>query len=82
MSASTTWGRVPGVMQLLAAALDLALVGELAQHALELGAVGILQAEGARDLARADLAGLLADEGEDVVLGGEGRLADGSFQPR
>ena len=61
-------------MQLLAAALDAAFVGELAQHALERGAVGVLQAEGARDLARADLAGLLADEGEQFVLGGEGGL--------
>src|SRR5262249_30358330 len=50
-------GQGPGVMQLLAAALDAAFVGELAQHALERGAVGVLQAEGAGDLAGADLAG-------------------------
>src|SRR5262249_15393757 len=67
------WGQGPGVMQLLAAALDAAFVGKLAQHALERGAVGVLQAEGAGDLAGADLAGLLPDEGEEVVFGGEGR---------
>ena len=68
-----------GMMQLLAAALDRAFVGKLAQHALERGAVGILQAEGARDLAGADLAGLLADEGEEVVFGGSGRFGASAF---
>jgi hypothetical protein len=63
-------GQSPGMMQLLAAVFDFAVVGKLTQHALERGAVGILQAEGARDLARADLSGLLADEGEEVVFGG------------
>src|SRR6516162_7330776 len=71
-------GQGAGVMQLLAAALDQALVGKLAQHALEDGAIGVLQAEGARDLAGADLAGLLADEGEEVVFGGKGRLGMGT----
>jgi len=65
------------MMQLLAAALDQALVGEFAQHALERGAIGVLEAERARDLAGADLAGLLADEGEEVVSGGEGRFGMG-----
>src|SRR6516165_10671641 len=60
------------------AARDQALVGKLAQHALEDGAIGVLQAEGARDLAGADLAGLLADEGEEVVFGGKGRLGMGT----
>ncbi len=41
-----------GVMQPLAPAVDLTFVGEFAQHAVERGAVGILGAEGARDLAR------------------------------
>ena len=50
----------------------LAFVGQFAQHALELGAAVVLQIEGAGDLARADLAGLVADEGEDFFLGGEG----------
>ncbi len=37
----------------------LAVVGKFAQHcALSVGAVGVLQIEGARDLARAGLAGL------------------------
>ena len=67
-----------GVMQLLAPVLDDAVVGELAQHALERGAVGVLQPEGARDLAGADLAGLLADEGNEVVFGREVRFGGGS----
>ena len=52
--------------------LDAAFVGKLAQHALELDAAVVLQVEGARDLAGADLAGVLADEGEDFFLAGEG----------
>ena len=64
-----------GVMQPLAALLDVSVVGEFAQHALERRAVGILGAEGARDLARADLAGVLANEGEKLLARGEG----GSF---
>ena len=75
-------GQRPGVMQLLAAALDAALVGQLPQHALERGAVGVLQAEGARELARADLSGLLADEGDEVVFGGEGRRCVRTFHVR
>ena len=67
-------GQGAGVMQLLAALLDRAFVGEFAQHALEFGAHGVLEAEGAGDLAGADFAGLLADEGENVSLGGEGRV--------
>jgi hypothetical protein len=66
-------------MQLLAPALDQAGVGKLAQHALERGAVGVLQAEGTRDLAGADLTGCLADEGEQVVFGGKRRLLMGAF---
>ena len=58
-------------MQFLALALDCALVGQVAQHALELGAHGVLEAEGAGDFAGADFAGLFADEGENVSLGGE-----------
>ncbi len=54
--------------------LDMAFVGEVAQHLLERGAVGILEAEGAGDFAGADLAGFLADEGKQVFLGGEGVL--------
>ena len=65
-------GQRAGVMQLLAPLLDRAFVGEVAQHALEFGAQRVLQAEGARDLAGADLAGVLADEGEQFSLGGEG----------
>jgi hypothetical protein len=70
MSASTT-GAARRAGAASCAALDAAFVGEFAQHALELGAVGVLQAEGARDLARADLAGLLADEGDSSSLLGK-----------
>ena len=60
------------MVQFLAALLDRAFVGHFAQHALEFGAHGVLEAEGAGDFAGADFAGLLGDEGEDVSLGGEG----------
>ena len=60
------------MVELLAVLLDVAFVGEVAQHLFEGGAVGILEAEGARDFAGADLAGFLADEGEQVFLRGEG----------
>jgi hypothetical protein len=72
-------GQTAGVMQLLAPAFDQALVGKLAQHALECRAVGVLQAEGACDFAGADFAGCLADEGEQVVFGGKRRLLMGAF---
>ena len=60
-----------GMMQLLASLFDRAFVGEIAQHALELGTHGILQPEGASDFAGADFAGVVADEGENVSLGGK-----------
>ena len=63
-----------GMMQFLVPALDLAGIRHLAQHALELGAVGILQAEGAGNFARADFAGLFADEGEQLFPGGAGKF--------
>ena len=72
-------GQGAGVMQLLAPLLDRAFVGHVAQQALELGAHGVLEAEGAGDFAGADFAWLFADEGEDVSLGGEGRRAFGLF---
>jgi hypothetical protein len=59
------------MVQLLAPTLDHALIGKLVQHALEGGAVIVLQAEGAGDLARADLPGRAADEGKDVLSGWE-----------
>ena len=59
-------------MQLLAPPLDVAAFGQIAQHALELGAVGILGAECARDLAGADIAGVLADESQKLVARGKG----------
>ncbi len=75
-------GQGAGMMQLLLALRDAALVGELAQRALELGAVGVLEPEGARDLARADAARLLADEGEDLLLGRMRWLARGAFHEK
>ena len=65
-------GQGAGVVQFLALLLDRAFVAEFAQHALEFGAHGVLEAEGAGDFAGADFAGLFADEGENVGLGGEG----------
>ena len=54
-------------MQLLALAFDPAFVGELPEHGVQARPVGVLQAEGARQLARADPAVLRRDEGEHVV---------------
>ena len=65
-------GQDARIMQLLAPLLDGAFVGELAQHALEVGAQGVFQAKGAGDFARADFARLGTDKGEDVGLGGKG----------
>ena len=78
MSASTTWGRVPGRCSFLRRRSTRPSSASSRSMCLSVGAVGVLQAEGARDLAGADLAGLLADEGEDVVLGGEGRFGGGA----
>ena len=55
------------LVDLLAALGDRAFVGEFAQDALQLDAVGVLQAELARDLAGADLSRMRADEGDDGV---------------
>ena len=74
MSASVTDGRAPGWCSFFRLAFDAAFVGQFAQHALQLDAAVVLQIEGAGDLARADLAGLVADEGEDFFLAGEGGL--------
>ena len=65
-------GQRARMVQFLAAFLDRATVGEVAQHALEFGTHGVLEAEGAGDFAGANFAGLLADEGENVSLGGKG----------
>jgi hypothetical protein len=58
------------MVQALPPAIDAAIVGELAEHAVERGAVGILGAEGFGNLARRDLAAALADEGDQFVAGG------------
>ena len=72
-------GQGAGVVQLFVPLLDDTVDGQVAQHALELGAHGVLEAEGAGDLAGADFAGPLADEGENVSLGGEGGCSFGWF---
>ena len=56
-----------GLMNGLAALLDDAFVGQRAQNALQLGAIGVLQAEFARDLAGADLSGMRANERDDGI---------------
>jgi hypothetical protein len=56
-----------GVMQPFAPAIDATFIGQIAQHALERGAICILGAEGARDFADADLAALFADEGDKFL---------------
>ncbi len=72
-------GQGAGVVQLLAPLLDRAFGSQIAQHALELGAHGVLEPEGTGDFAGADFAGPLADEGENVSLGGEGGCSFGLF---
>ena len=70
------------VVQPLAPALNHALVGKLAQHAFELRPIGVLGAEGARYLARADLASMLADEGEKLLARGKMGLFHGPLVGR
>ena len=60
-----------GIVQALAQTIDLACVGKLAQHAIERGAVGVLGAKRARDLARANLAAALTDKGDKLLAGGQ-----------
>ncbi len=61
-----------GAVQLLSEALDMTAVGQFAQHALKLGAIGILGAERAGHFAGADIAGVLADESQKLIARGEG----------
>ena len=56
------------MVELLTASLDVPIVRQLTQDALERRAVVILEAEGTGKFARADLAGLPADEGENVFF--------------
>ena len=59
------------MVQALAVAVDQALVGNFAQQAVERRAIGILGAEGAGDLARADFAAAFANEGDKLVACGK-----------
>jgi hypothetical protein len=63
-------GQGAGRAEALAAPLDLTFVGQLAQHAVERGTVGVLGTEGAGDFARANLAAVLADEGSEFLSRG------------
>ncbi len=64
-------GKGAWAVQFLAILFDRAIISKLAQHALEFGAHGVLEAESTGDFAGADFAGLLCDESEKVGLGGE-----------
>ncbi len=65
------------MMQFLPSFLDGALVGHIAQQAFEIRAQRIFQPECARDFARADFSGLVADEGEYLGFGREGGCSFG-----
>ena len=64
-------GQRAGGADVAATLLDRAVAGEAGEGLLELDFRGALQAEGAGDLALARLAGVVAQEGEDLVVGGE-----------
>jgi hypothetical protein len=59
------------MMQPFAPPIDAAFSGQIAKHALERGAIGILGAERARDLANADLAAACADEVDKFLARGQ-----------
>jgi len=67
------------VVQAFAQTIDLARVGKLAQHAIERGAVGVLGAKCARDLARANLAAALTDKGDKLLTGRQAGLFHQQF---
>src|SRR6266700_972378 len=73
-------GQGRGLGDLPAALGDGAAVGQLAQDALQLGAVGVPQAELARDLLGPDLSGIRANEGDDGVPAWKAAVA--WFHPR
>ena len=60
-----------GTVQLLAPALQVTVLGKLAKHVLEVDALVSGNAEGARDLALADLAGTSPDEGQEFRFAGK-----------
>jgi hypothetical protein len=61
------WRQSTGMMQPFAPPIDTAFIGQIAQHALERGAIGILGAERARNFPDADLAATFADEGDKFL---------------
>ena len=63
------------LLDLAAVLLDGAVVGQFAQDPFQLDAVGVLQAEFARDLAGADFARIGADERDEGVPVGKAALA-------
>jgi hypothetical protein len=68
-------------METLTLAIDLAFLGEIAKHAVEGSAVGILGAKSARDLAWTDFAAAITDERDELVAGGKAGL-HGSLMSR
>src|SRR4029077_14781624 len=64
-----------GLTDLPAAFLDRTLVAKLAQDSLQLGAVGILEAEFTSDFASPDLFRMRADESDDGVCGRKAPVA-------
>ncbi len=64
-----------GMMEFFALGFDAAFIGEFAQYFFEFRLRrSFFRLESAGDLTRTDLAGLVADEGDDFFLGGEGDL--------
>ena len=72
-SASDDGRQLPGLADVLAAPVDDAVGLEVLQHLLQPDAVAALDVEGARDLALADLAGRVGDEGDRSFAGREAR---------
>src|SRR5262249_62269457 len=66
--------RALGRQPALTAAIDLAVALQLADQRLERDAVGALDLEGAGDLAAAHRRRAVADEVEDLLAAGQGRL--------
>jgi hypothetical protein len=66
-----------GMMQFFVPLLDAAVVGQFAQHALEVGAPVVLEVEGTGDFPNAGLAGTFGDKGQQFGLGGKGGLLSG-----
>jgi hypothetical protein len=60
-------GQSAGVMQPFAPPIDPPFIGQIAKHALEGGAIGVLGAKSARDFTHPDLAAARADELDEFL---------------